>query len=1131
MSTKKWLQLSDIHFGSPDNHSIETMREHFLEKCNQLQGIDYLFLTGDLRYSKDHPDEYPVGTINFLQNIQKSLGVLPSNTFMVPGNHDISRDDAREGIIEKIKRQYYPSRTISNEYTQYLDLNRQSYLNLYIQVCGTDRKENHFFISESDLNIIHINTAILSSKDGEDKSLVIDMLALRRALDGIDKTKPAIAIAHHTFDCLEDSEQEQLEHLLKQFNTVLFLCGHKHIARYRNINFVKPYTNLWEYVCGTNMESSLNEKLVDIGFFVGEINTKSKSGYVEAYKWSERLNDWVLNNEFSFPQMGANDGRHYFPERESANSYDDNLLESAREKYQIYLKSECSEILLDGLPVDKEAGSKTIALEKLFVPLRFSDSSYREMIDDRYNKSPREKINIIPTEGTFKQVVFSVPGGGKTTWMKRLASVYGSGNFGIIEDHLPERTLFPIWIKCRQFKGGTPLSILEMIHSIPERAGFGSDERLKKEFFDIVHRNIQKGTALVLIDGLDEVGGAANRQEFIGKLNRFADEYDKANIIITSRSVGYEQVAKNLSINFTHYEIKPLNKEDITRLCIGWHKIFYRDSQEIITEAEELSETIVNTDRIFKLAQTPVLLTTLLLIKRWVGKLPEKRAGLYSEAIQVLLYTWGAAARQTDHPINLDEARPLLAYLAFCMMFQGKPQQTIGKTELKKTLFEAQKKLSHIFTTASEAEVDIFIERVENRSELLVMRGYRPLDNDSDSDEIEEVYEFSHLTIQEYLAAYAIAHEYYPGVTLGSRISDCFEGILEEKDVREVVLLTSVLTNWRGAEEIADALLNRLSDIRKQRLIDRYDRIVYIVELLMQMIADEAPLTLIFRERIYKACFVDCSINNKSINGIMAVYSSKYGEELKKVLEPLREDTWVPVFRLIELRKKPDFSVYTYYFENRHSDKLIDLIRLLENATWLGENWTGKIPENIQDIKASLVDLCASEDTQIAKTVISALYFIGESDDIIFTGELLKLLLNLFNQGSDRIRIANKFPVTQDTIIHLQGASIIESRKHELEKSMREENSVENLLGIFWFGILCGAWDIVTVIQMSKDFSTADYISKSDSERLCNRMKSYLSILQESNAILTENEDLVKEYLDELELQMQAKKKNDIFDW
>jgi hypothetical protein len=75
------------------------MREHFLEECHKLKGINYLFITGDLRYGKENPEAYPEETVQFLRDVQNNLGISPCNTFMAPENHDVLRGDGRKGII------------------------------------------------------------------------------------------------------------------------------------------------------------------------------------------------------------------------------------------------------------------------------------------------------------------------------------------------------------------------------------------------------------------------------------------------------------------------------------------------------------------------------------------------------------------------------------------------------------------------------------------------------------------------------------------------------------------------------------------------------------------------------------------------------------------------------------------------------------------------------------------------------------------------------------------------------------------------------------------------------------------------------------------------------------------------
>jgi hypothetical protein len=1019
-----------------------------------------------------------------------------------------------------------------------LDLGRQEYSNLYEQIRGEPLINHHFCISENGVNIIHIDTAILCGKDGEDGSLFIDMFALQRALEGIDITKPAIAIAHHTFDCLDAMEQEQLELLLKQYNTVLYLCGHMHLTRCKNIQIRKPKTNLWEYVCGTNMDNPPREEPAEIGFFIGEIDVESKSGYVEGFRWSKRNNNWIPNSEFSFPQKGAYDGRYYFAKSETANNvyYNNDIMKSTRNHYIKYLKYECGEIRLDGLPFDSEIGNRNIALEKLFVPLRFS---VRETLKDSpsnlYDSDYDEFLqwegaigNIIPDDGNFRLVVFAGPGGGKTTWMKRLASAYGIGNIENVDDHLPKRTLFPIWIKCRQFGDDTSLSMLEIIRKIPERAEFALDTHMEQSFFQMVSEHIQDGTALFLIDGLDEIGNEANRQAFISKLNRFVSMNEKVNIVMTSRIVGYNQITQNLFPDFLRCKIQPFDQDDIKRLCVGWHKIVLGDTNEVIENAQKLSSIIIDNDRIYTLAQTPVLLTTLLLVNRRIGRLPTKRADLYYEAIKVLLDSWGIIARR---PIDLKEAIPQLAYLAHHMIFHNKMRPTIGETELVRVLLQAREDLQEYFSTSSET-IHQFIERVEDRSALLMKRGFREKNEDDNQLEIE--YEFQHLTFQEYLAAYAVAHQYYPEAKRESRVTECFEGIFENDELKEVILLTSVLTNKWGAADIANLLLNRFSDIRAQRHIDRTRKLNHVTNLLMNMIADESPLTPDLREIIYNTCYGE-TIYPGAIDGIMAVYLSKYSNELHIILLKLDETRnsklFKALFQLIELRKKPNFSIFTYYLENINSNNKMETLELFSIATWLRGDWQGVIPENIQIIKDNLIDLCLCDDIQLVKLAVESLFSLCDDEDDVYSGRLLHKLLELYDTWPNGIRFVFSFPVTKNTVLHLKGLSLSVDQRKDLGERMNHENHQYSLLSFFWFGILCGAWDIETVIQKAREFSSTEYITEANKEKLCKNIKKYISVLQDANAIAPKDEDFAQRYLDELEKQMQEKHKFDIFDW
>ncbi|MCL1969748.1 MAG: metallophosphoesterase [Bacteroidetes bacterium] len=1156
MSNIKWVQLSDIHFGSPDAFVIKTMREHFLERCHKLEGIDYLFITGDLRYGKDNPEAYPEETVQFLRNVQNTLGVSPCNTFMVPGNHDVFRGDGRKGTINAVMTTYTRGRTVSREHLKELEPGRQDYLKLYERICGIPENRYHFCFSKDGVNIIHINTAILCGRDNEDGSLVIDMLALSQALDSIDKDKPAIVLAHHPFNCLESHEQNQLEMLLKDHNAILYLCGHMHHMCCRNIKVIRPEIDLWEYVCGSNMDNLSNTEPAIIGFFVGELDTGTKSGYVEGVKWSKEVGAWLPNSEFSFPQDCAIDGKYFFPKRPTQGV---NFIEVAHNKYKEYLKYECK-IRLDGLPpVNNAIGSRAFELEKLFVPLRFAKPSSRyrnnsvsESQDMDKHKNPwwededeagfenlpwmweESDENIIPAEGNIRLVVFSGPGGGKTTWMKRLALVYGIGNPENIEDNLPNRILFPIWIKCKQFREDVSLSVEKFISKIPERAGFATEPDIRDAFFRFVSEHIQNGTALLIIDGLDEIGNGQNRKIFIDNLNRFITMNKQVNIIITSRMVGYKLIAGSLSKDFYSYKIQPFNEYDIKRLCIDWYKVALEGNpNELDENAEKLVHTILDNEKILDLAQTPVLLMTLLLVHSWIGNLPTKRVELYKNAIDVLLRTWNVAGFPW---VNTKEALPQLSYLAYNMMFIGKRRQAIGRSELEQILLQSRKDLPHFFSSSSET-VKEFIDNVEVRSSILINRGTH---KDENSDEPELEYEFSHFTFQEYLAAYAIVMQCYSNATRDTTIDTHFKDFFEEEGMKETILLTTVLTNRRWeAEDITNKLLEVLSNIRAQRHIDRQRRTSYIINLLMQIIADEAQLAPSMIETVYKTCF-DKEFSTSSVNGIMAVYNSKYKEELQVSLQIIEKEWplkyYSALFNLFELRNNKKFSAYTYFTEKINSENFLDVLQVFNMAVWLGNNWQETIPDtdNILKVKNILVDLCSNENDQLALSAYESLVSLCDYDDDIFSMKLLQVLYRLSDRWPTRMNQVLQFPIRQDTIPHLQGLIITSLQKEKLEKHILEENSIPRLLGYFWFGVIFGAWDVEYVVQKTKDFLESDYFDRIYKEMLRKKIKSYLLILQETNTVPAKSIDLVKSYLDELvqyEQMLEEQKKKNMFDW
>src|SRR5262249_32465066 len=186
----------------------------------------------------------------------------------------------------------------------------------------------------------------------------------------------------------------------------------------------------------------------------------------------------------------------------------------------------------------------------------------------------------------------------------------------------------------------------------------------------------------------------------------------------------------------------PFDLADVERLCESWHAEVVGDNDKVRSEARQLAATIWNNERIRSLAENPLMLTTLLVVRRNVGELPTRRVKLYKAAVDVLIRTWNVEGYE---PLDEEETLAQLSYVACAMMQDG--QQQVGRRRLLELLRQARTELQAELQFAAISPSQ-FIERIEYRSSLLMMTGHELID-----EELQEVFEFRHLTFQEYLAA------------------------------------------------------------------------------------------------------------------------------------------------------------------------------------------------------------------------------------------------------------------------------------------------------------------------------------------------------------------------------------------
>jgi len=452
--------------------------------------------------------------------------------------------------------------------------------------------------------------------------------------------------------------------------------------------------------------------------------------------------------------------------------------------YRQYLGNECGFIQLDGLPADSDVGSRRLRLENLFVPLH---------LDIPTEKKEGQPVGTV-LAGHPRLALLAAPGGGKSTLIKRLAVAYADPTRrGQVADDLPQVEWLPLFFRCRELRGLARGSFAELLESLSQREPVRQHAMVFRAYVD---RALLVGRVLLLVDGLDEISDPGDRAAFVCTLRTALQAYPDIAMVVTSREAGFRHVAAHLAPICIQATLSPFDEDDISRLSVAWHREVVGDTEKVRADAEELAATIMKNDRIQRLAVNPLLLTTLLLVRRWVGSLPTRRAVLYGKAVEVLLMTWNTEGHE---PIPDEEALPQLCYVASAMMLEG--AQKISRPRLAALLQQAREALPTELGYV-KGTVDQFIHRVEDRSSLLMMTGH-----DVEDGRLVEFFEFRHLTFQEFLTARAMVEGWHPDRQEEDTLVSVLEPHFEKEEWREVIPLAAVL----GGKK-TEALIQRLTE-------------------------------------------------------------------------------------------------------------------------------------------------------------------------------------------------------------------------------------------------------------------------------------------------------------------------------
>lgn len=421
-------------------------------------------------------------------------------------------------------------------------------------------------------------------------------------------------------------------------------------------------------------------------------------------------------------------------------------------------------------------------------------------------------------------VVIGDPGAGKTTFLQRACQLACRAMLEADTEAIKTLGLsvapFPILIRLSELQGhrkankgqpGAPAIEAAsdwLVHFLAsqwkEEAG-GLDARYFR-------KQLQKGPALLLLDGLDEASSERDRSSLVKWIEKVSARWENCRIVVTSRPATYK--GSSVLPGFAHAYIEPLEDSAIDTFLARWCRaLFPTDPTRTEKHKKELLDALRSRPDIRRMARNPVMLTALAVVHWNERRLPEQRAELYESIL-----AWLSRSREElPHRPSPERSLGLLQSLALAMQ-----DHDIGR-EVQVSRRWAAEAIAPSWRELLESErlaaAGKFLDQEEQDSGIVVRRG---------SD-----VRFWHLTFQEYLAARALAG-------MADRVQH--QRILRRlytPEWREVVLLLVGVLHAQGVDKVDNLVKAVLDQLGEQECLAEQARCAGI---LGAIVRDLTPL-------------------------------------------------------------------------------------------------------------------------------------------------------------------------------------------------------------------------------------------------------------------------------------------------
>ena len=425
---------------------------------------------------------------------------------------------------------------------------------------------------------------------------------------------------------------------------------------------------------------------------------------------------------------------------------------------------------------------------------KFQPEDIQELRHRYLEQMPRNVLELLDDPSLPQVVLLGDPGSGKSCLLQALVLRWAD------QPELERRNLdLPLLIELRAFAQARERDHINDFLDFLQRSPLALCQLDSNGLREL----LVSGRVWVFFDGLDEVFDPVLREEIVNVIQRFANDFTRARIVVTSRVIGYKGESFR-SAGFRHFMLQELDHEQIAVFLGKWHRDTYYSTETAERDEKHarLTRAITDSRSIHELAGNPLLLTMMAILNR-NQNLPRGRADLYEQCSRLLLFQWEVEKTLRADPelaqdagaIGLREKQDILRRLARAMQtgVNGPLGNLIATDRLEATIEEAVKPL---VKGAPRAVARALIRHLRERNFILCFAG-------GDS------YAFVHRTFLEYFYAddLRVRFEHEKNIDEEALKTEIFGPHWSDETWHEVLCLVAGMIHPKALASILEFLL------------------------------------------------------------------------------------------------------------------------------------------------------------------------------------------------------------------------------------------------------------------------------------------------------------------------------------